>query len=528
MEKLLREIVRRILKAMNLRACEIWLLEEGKYLVPKVGMGIPKKAVENVRLKIGEGLTGYVFKKGKPLAVNDVSTDEREAEKSIGKLGKFKSYLGAPILFDGKKIGVLSLYRKAIRNFKPTEVDLFTALASQSSLAISNAILYNRARQDLKHKIEELHALYEVGRTVNSTLNLKDVLLLITTTATHIFGGNAATLRLMNQKKKQLILGAHVGLSDPSRYRRSIKLGQSIAGIVANTKKPVFINNIKKDRRYLHAHIAIKEKLTSLLSVPLMKGDRILGVLSVYSKKEGNFVKDDVHLLSMFASQAAIALENARLFREIKTGYLNTIRALAAVIDAKDAYTHSHSEKVMQYAVTIAKEMRLPEDDVKAIQYASFLHDLGKIGINANILQKPGKLTPDEFLSMSGHPRLGSDIVDHISFLKNLVPIILYHHERYDGKGYPSGLKGNNIPIGSRILGVVDAYEAMLSDRPYRKALGSEKAVEELKKCSGTQFDPGIVQIFLKILKKNQEVIARSAATKRLRPESIEWQSHAI
>ncbi|MBL7171074.1 MAG: GAF domain-containing protein, partial [Candidatus Omnitrophica bacterium] len=420
MEKLLHEIVRRILKAMNLRACEIWLLEDGKYLVPKVGMGIPKKAVENVRLKIGEGLTGYVFKQGKPLAVNDVSTDEREAEKSIGKLGKFKSYLGAPILFDGKKIGVLSLYRKAIRNFKPTEVDLFTALASQSSLAISNAILYNRAREDLKHKIEELHALYEVGQTVSSTLDLRDVLLLITTTATHILGVDASTIRLLNERKKELILGAYVGLSESYRRKRRIKIGESIAGIVAKRKKPLLINNIKKDKRYCHTRVAVEEGLTSLLSVPLRKGDRILGVLSVYSKKEKNFVKEDIQLLSMFASQAVIAIENARLFRELKAGYLNTIRALAAVIDAKDAYTHSHSEKVMQYAVAIANEMHLSETEVKAIQYASFLHDLGKIGINADILQKPGRLTPDEFASITEHPHMGSDIVEHVSFLKNL------------------------------------------------------------------------------------------------------------
>lgn len=508
MEKLLREIVRRILKAMNLHACEIWLLEEGKYLVPKVGIGIPKKIVEELKLEVGKGLTGYVFKEGKPLAVRDVSTDSREAERSIGRQGKFKSYLGAPITINGKRIGVLSLYTKHTYYFKPTEIDLFVALTSQASLAISNAFLYDRVKEELKKKIEELQALYEVGRTVSSTLDLKDVLLLITTTATHILGVDASTIRLLNERKKELILGAYVGLSESYGLKRRIKLGESIAGIVAKTKKPLVIKDIKKEKRYVHARLAVGERLTSLLSVPLIRGTRVLGVLSVYNREEKNFVKDDVRLLSMFASQAAIAIENARLFREINVSYLNTIRALAAIIDAKDSYTHSHSEKVGRYAVEIAKEMHLAEEDIKAIHYASYLHDLGKIGINSSILQKPGRLTMDEFAVVSEHPRLGSGIVENVTFLKDLAPIILHHHERYDGKGYPAGLKKKNIPMGARILGLADAYEAMISDRPYRKALGKEKAIKEIKRCSGTQFDPDLVKVFLRILAREDKVKA--------------------
>jgi len=489
---------------MNLRACEIFLVEDG-YLVPKVGIGVSKKIVKELKLKIGEGITGYVFKEGRPISVTDVSNDSHKAEKSIARQGRFKSYLGAPIVIDGKKVGVLSLYKKTTYKFKPTEIDLFTALASQASLAIANAILYEKARKDLERKIEERHAVYEVGQIVNSTLDLRDVLMLIATTATHILGVDASTIRLLHESKKELILGAYVGLSESYRRKRRIKIGKSIAGVVARTKRPLVIKNIKKDRRYLNTHIAVEEKLTSLLSVPLIRGKRILGVLSVYTRKERHFVEGNVQLLSMFASQAAIAIENARLFKEIKAGYLNTIRALAAVIDAKDAYTHSHSEKVMQYAVAIANKMHLPENEVNAIQYASFLHDLGKIGINANILQKPSKLTSNEFANITEHARLGSDIVEHVSFLKNLVPIILHHHERYDGKGYPYGLKKEKIPIGARILGVVDAYEAMISNRPYRNALKREKALDELKNCSGTQFDPEIVEIFLQILNKNKQ-----------------------
>jgi HD-GYP domain-containing protein (c-di-GMP phosphodiesterase class II) len=503
MEKLLREIVRRILKAMNLRACEIWLLEDGKYLVPKVGIGIPRKIVKELKLGIGEGITGYTFMEGRTIAVSDVSTDSHKIEKSIARQGKFKSYLGAPIVCANKTIGVLSLYTKTIHEFKSTEINLFTALTSQASLAIANVFLYEKTRRELKRKIEELQALYEVGRTVSSTLDLKDVLLLISTTAAHILAVDASTIRLLNKFKKELILGAYVGLSESYRHKRRVKLGESIAGFVADKRQPLVIKNIKEDKRFCSTDRSIiDEGLISMLSVPLVKGKRVLGVLSVYTRRERDFSKDDVRLLAMFASQAAIALENARLFREIKSGYLNTIKALAAVIDVKDAYTHSHSEKVMEYAVAIATELHLPESDIKAIQYASYLHDVGKIGMDTGILQKRGRLTPDEFAIITEHSRLGSDIVYHVAFLKNLVPIILHHHERYDGKGYPSGLKEKAIPMEARILGVADAYEAMVSDRPYRKSMGKKKALEELKKCKGTQFDPEIVNIFLRILDK--------------------------
>lgn len=504
MEKLLREIVRRILKAMNLGACEIWLLEGEKFLVPKVGIGIPKKVAETVKLEVGEGLSGYVFKEGKVLAVSDVSQDSREAEKSIARQGKFHSYLGAPIIIGQEKIGVLSLYKKSIHHFAQTEIDLFNALASQAGLAIANALLYDKAKRQLKRKIEELQALYEVGQTVTSTLDIKNVLLLITTTATHIMGVDVATIRLLHQRKKELILGAYVGLSESYKLKRRIKVGESVAGMVAKKKKPLVIKNIKNDKRYSHAALAMEEGLISLMSVPLIKGSQTLGVLSVYTKEERNFTREDVGLLTMFASQAAIAIENARLFREMRTGYLNTIRALAAVIDAKDLYTHGHSEKVMEYAVAIAREMHLSEEEIRVIQYASFLHDLGKISISTNILQKPGRLTAEEFASITEHPRLGSGIVEQVSFLKNLAPIILHHHEHYNGKGYPSGLKKKAIPIGARILGAADAYEAMISDRPYHRAFSKGAAIEELKKCRGAQFDPEVVDAFLEILAKEK------------------------
>ena len=231
----------------------------------------------------------------------------------------------------------------------------------------------------------------------------------------------------------------------------------------------------------------------------------MIGVLSIYNKKPCKYTNGDVMLLSMFASQATIAIENAKLYEQAKNGYFNTIKTLSNIIDAKDSHTFGHSERVMQQSVAIASELKLSEEQKEKLKYASLLHDIGKIGIDVGLLRKPSKLNEEEWRTMILHPVLGSGIIEQIDFLKDLAPIILRHHERYDGKGYPGKLKREKIPLEARILAITDAYECMVSDRPYRKALSLQKAKQELLKNSGTQFDPQIVKAFLRVIGKNKK-----------------------
>jgi putative nucleotidyltransferase with HDIG domain len=186
----------------------------------------------------------------------------------------------------------------------------------------------------------------------------------------------------------------------------------------------------------------------------------------------------------------------------LKNSYFETIAALAASIDAKDHYTHGHSQKVMEYSVEIAKEMGLSEEEITNIKFAGLLHDVGKIGIDDSILKKETALTPEERKEIEKHPVYGYKIVEKIEFLKKARKYIYHHHERWDGKGYPEGLKGENIPLGARIISVADTYDAMTSSRSYRKALPEYIAIEEIKEHSGSQFDPQIVKVFLKIIER--------------------------
>lgn len=308
------------------------------------------------------------------------------------------------------------------------------------------------------------------------------------------------SLRLIHENKKELILKASYGLNKLSHLRKgNIKLGESIAGRVLQECRHYIIKDLFKKSAYKYSAIARKEEFRSLLSVPLVEKGKAFGVLSIYSKRPKYFHNADVRLLSIFASQASVAISNARLYEKAKANYIGAIKFLSNALDAKDSYTSGHSERVAAIALNIARQLRLSDIQRDAIQYASYLHDLGKVSIDINILRKESSLTKSEWSSIYSHPEVGARIISNIESLSTLVPIILYHHAHYAGGGYPdSDMKSERIPIGARILAVADAYEAMVSHRPYRKALSHEEACEELKRCAGTQFDPKAVNAFLK------------------------------
>lgn len=361
--------------------------------------------------------------------------------------------------------------------------------------------------ESFKKKIKELSALYEVGKSIASTLHLSEVLKLITRKAAKIMDASSCSLRLLDASGQELVLKCAYPRAS-SRFhsmKKSLKLGESIAGRVVKNGMPCLINDLKNEKHYKYLHLARRKGLRSLISVPLVQKNKNIGVLSIYNKKASKYTDEDIRLLSMFASQAAIAIENARLYEQAEKSYINTIRTLSNIIDAKDNHTYGHSERVMEHCMYMADQLELPKQEKEILQYAGLLHDIGKIGIDVGILRKPSKLNEEEWKIMVMHPVLGSGIVEQIGFLSSLAPIILHHHEWYNGKGYPGKLRQKKIPLGARILSVADAYESMVSDRPYRKAMSFKKAREELLKGAGTQFDPKVVKIFLRMLKKKKK-----------------------
>jgi len=236
--------------------------------------------------------------------------------------------------------------------------------------------------------------------------------------------------------------------------------------------------------------------LYSLVAVPLRIGQRFMGFISLASFSRGRrFEEGQRKLLSIIASRAAAAIENARLYQDLQATFQQTIQGLAKAIDKMDRYTAGHSDRVALYAVFLARQLGLSAHDVEIVRQSALMHDIGKIGCVLN-LNKPGKLTQDEYEVFKKHPVFGRDILDPIKFLHPLIPGVHLHHERWDGRGYPLKLKGNEIPIIARIIAVADTYDAMTSDRSYRRALPHEVALAEIERCSGSQFDPEVAANF--------------------------------
>jgi HD-GYP domain-containing protein (c-di-GMP phosphodiesterase class II) len=256
-----------------------------------------------------------------------------------------------------------------------------------------------------------------------------------------------------------------------------------------------FSHDALTDERYVAGESIVRQRIRSVMCVPMRTTEEILGVLYVDSYSTHEFDESELELVAAIGNQAGIAVHRARLLAEVEKLFLDVTKAIAAIIDAKDGYTHRHSERVAAFAVRLAQELGVADADLGAIELAGLLHDLGKIGVPDAILNKPGKLTDEEFAEMRRHPGHGAAILANIESAKvsELLPGVKYHHERWDGTGYPEGLAGEGIPLLGRILAVADFIDALTSDRAYRKGMSFDEVVAMIQQQSGTAFDPAVV-----------------------------------
>lgn len=353
---------------------------------------------------------------------------------------------------------------------------------------------------ELEKRFRQLETLIAVSGMVNSSLEPWEIREKTIEAATRLMDAEAGSLLLIDRENGELFFEVALGESGERLKEIRLKKGQGIAGWVAVKGDPVIVQDVQTDPRFYREADNRTEFVTkNMICVPVKTKDKILGVLQAINKKSGAFDNDDLEAFIGLANQVAIAIENANLYQELKEAFYGTAEALAETIEKRDPYTAGHTKRVMDYSLAIGTGMGLSKDAMEKLKLAAILHDIGKIGIRDNILLKQGKLDNTEFENMIMHPRFGAEILCHIRQLQEVIPGVRWHHEKYDGTGYPDHLSGLDIPLFARVIAVADAFDAITTDRPYRKALSKREAFAELRNNTGTQFDAEIVEAFIDI-----------------------------
>ncbi|MGB4592624.1 MAG: HD domain-containing phosphohydrolase [Coriobacteriia bacterium] len=375
--------------------------------------------------------------------------------------------------------------------------------------------------ESLTKKVLELATLYEMSRALGATLDLDLLLDSVLDSAMRIFNVELGYVTLLDRESGAIEVRAWRGAEQARPDEAAVR--SSMSEWVIRESRPLIFNP-PRDSQEASTRVDSVSGALAALCVPLISGEGTIGAITVGSRDASQrFTSDDVRLLATIANHVTIAIGNIDLFSSLQDAYLATVRALAAAVDAKDPYTRGHSDRVAQFALVIGESMNLSLEQRTALEMAAYLHDIGKIGIPEEILLKPGKLSDEEMGQMRHHPLIGANILKPIAFPWPIAPVVRHHHEHYDGRGYPAGLKGEEIPMLARVLTVADAYEAMIADRPYRRGRSEQDAVLELRRCSGSHFDPRVVDAFIHVLEEKPDILIQGddSRIRDLEPEEM-------
>ncbi len=374
----------------------------------------------------------------------------------------------------------------------------------------------NQTTRRLKRKIWDLSTLSDISSVLSSSLDSNTILrnLLYTSAGTMVVDTGAIMI-FDDVFHKELVVKITLGLNalvvslDGDEAIKDFHFGQNseFVNMLDSLDIPFLVKELRK---LPNARIDVEklEMLNCHLCIPIKKDGKLRGVLTLGKRLTGEeFDEDSLFLLKALANEAAVAIHNAELYQNIEKNYFSTVQALANAVDAKDEYTRGHSMRVTEYSVMIARELGLSAIEVNWVKLGALLHDIGKIGISDAIIRKKSKLTDKEFAIIKSHPVLSAYILEPVAFLEPIIPYVRHHHERMDGTGYPDGLVGEEIPLGARIIAVADTCDAIASDRPYRSKSDLKDAIEELKRCAGSQFDSNITEAFIEALERQEAVM---------------------
>ncbi len=502
-EEMLPSLLDETLKVMASNAGGIWLYQEQD---GKLHNAIARGWIEELDeppVEPGEGILGSVFRTGEPYASKELGTDPLVLADLRARLPRHWGGVCVPIRTLQQVIGVLCVAVPSPRDTPESQVQLLGTIAEIAG----NAIHRTRLQMQTERRLERLVALKAIDASISSILNLPITLNILLEQVILQLRVDAADILLVNSYTQFLTYAAGLGFSSRRSEQTMFRVGESLAGRAAMERRIVVIPNLAEaGSTFGRGDVPAKEGFVAYYGAPLIAKGKVLGVLEIFHRAPLATDAEWLDFLEALAKQAAIAIDNTELFeslqrsnQELGLAYDATIKGWSRALDLRDRETEGHTRRVTELSERLARLLGFSDEELVHVRRGALLHDIGKMGIPDSILFKPGRLTPEEWELMRKHPTYAYEMLYPIKYLRPALDIPYCHHERWDGSGYPRGLKGEQIPLAARIFTVVDVWDALRSNRPYRKAWNQERVREYIRTMSGIHFDPFVTQVFLEL-----------------------------
>ncbi|MBI5029873.1 MAG: PAS domain S-box protein [Chloroflexi bacterium] len=471
----------------------------GKLLIES-GRGTYGERYAGLVLSPGEGISGHVIATGKPYLCNDVHSDPTFAFPEM--LDQVKSIACAPLNAQDYTIGALGIMRTT--EITEQELRLLAGVADIAANAIRRTTLHEQTEQQLRR----LTALHQIDTTISSSLDLRITLNVLLNNTINMLGVDAADILLYDPYSQELKYAAGHGFMTRNVEHCRVRLGQGQAGTAVIERRILSLPDLNQSSiPFQLASLLAEERFVSHFVAPLIAKGQVKGALEVFHRSRLEPQPEWLDFLETLATQAAIAIDNATLFdnlqnsnTELRLAYDATIEGWSRALDLRDHETEGHTQRVAEMSLRLARALGIKDEELTHMRRGALLHDIGKMGIPDNILLKAGALTDEERRIMQKHPTYAYELISPIAFLRQALDIPFCHHEKWDGTGYPRGLKGDQIPLAARAFAIVDVWDALRSDRPYRRAWSKEQVYHYIREQSGIHFDPHVVEAFFVLL----------------------------
>lgn len=493
-------IVLTVLREFEHSNCSLLLLNKETNELERLAIEGPYASqIKNAKLNLnGSGLAAKAIRSGHIINVPEVTADP----DYIRNWDAARSEMVIPLQFGHEVIGALDVQSSEPAAFEANDERLMTIFAERAALALERT----RLHEQTVRQVERLSSLRRIDFAISTTFDLRLLLNIVLEQVLSQLSVDAAAVLLLRPGIQQLEFAAGRGFHSRIIESTNLKLGEGYAGQSALEKRIIHIKNLAEHKEsFVRQELLSKENFATYFAVPLIAKGETKGVLEIFNRTVLVPNMEWLDFLDALGWQTAIAIDNALLFEGIQRSNLDlqlaydaTIEGWSHALDLRDKETEGHTLRVTEMTLKLARSIGINEDQLIHIRRGALLHDIGKMGVPDNILLKPDKLTEDEWVIMKLHPQFAFQMLQPIAYLKDALDIPYCHHEKWDGTGYPRGLKGELIPFSARIFAIVDVWDAVTSNRPYRPGWTREKALEYIRDQSGKHFDPQAVEMFLK------------------------------